>query len=257
VSRRPFIANILVGALGCLFAVGVIRDLGGGRSLPPAPVPRESQSTLEVAAAEAPPTPITAFHVIATKNPFNPGRLEATATSAASAMAPGVKPVLHGVLLDGDQSRAYLEEPPARQVYGYAIGDRIAGGRLESIAFDRVVIVRPDGPLEVLLQDPAKPKPGAPRRQAPRAGAVAVRVGSACLSRPPPRPYADECEPSAGRRASQPARRPAAIYSVVVSGKPTSRSSAERCVRSAASWGAAAMSSFSAAIASYQMPAPA
>jgi hypothetical protein len=190
VSRRLFIANILVGALGCLLAVGVIRDLAGGRPLPPAPIPRGSQSTLEVAAEDAPPTPITAFHVIATKNLFSPGRLEATTTpAAASSMVPGVKPVLHGVVLDGERSRAYLEEPPARQIFGYGIGDRIAGGRLDSIGRDRVVIVRPEGPMEVLLQDPSKPKqsgpapagPAAPRGQSP-SGSGSGRV----LSPPPP-----------------------------------------------------------------------
>ena len=160
-SRRLFIGTVLVGALGCLFAVGVIRDVTTGRPLPPAPVVRGGPSTLEVAAADGPPTPISAYQVIATKNLFNPGRLETSATTAAGSMAPGVKPVLHGVVLDGERSRAYLEEPPARQVYGYAIGDKVAGGRLESIGLDRVVIVRPEGPLEVLLQDPSKPRPAA------------------------------------------------------------------------------------------------
>ena len=189
-SRRLFIANVLVGVLGCLFAVGVIRDLSAGRPLPSAPVPRGNPSTLEVGAEDAPPTPISAYQVIATKNLFNPGRMEATATNGATARAPGVRPILHGVVLDGDKSRAYLEEPPARHVYGYAIGDRVAGGRLESIGLDRVVIVRPEGPLEVLLQDPSKPKPGAPAPAGPAApprerspsGSGSGRV----LSPPPP-----------------------------------------------------------------------
>jgi hypothetical protein len=190
VSGRLFIANILVGALGCLFAAGVIRDVGIGRPLPPAPVPRGSQSTREVAAENPPPTPITAYHVIATKNLFTPGRLETSATTAAGSMAPGVKPVLHGVMLDGNRSRAYLEEPPARQVYGYAIGDRVAGGRLESIGFDRVVIIRPEGPLEVLLQDPSKPRPAANSSAGPEGQPVRTqssrRLGSGAEPASPP-----------------------------------------------------------------------
>lgn len=186
-SRRLFIANVLVGVLGCLFAAGVIRDLSAGRPLPSAPVPRANPSTLEVGAEDAPPTPISAYQVIATKNLFNPGRLEATATNGATARAPGVRPILHGVVLDGDKSRAYLEEPPARHVFGYAIGDMVSGGRLESIGLDRVVIVRPDGPLEVLLQDPSKPKPGAPPAPAgPTAPPRRSPSGSGRVLSPPP-----------------------------------------------------------------------
>ncbi len=105
-------------------------------------------------------------------------------------MAPGVKPVLHGVVVDGDRSRAYLEEPPARQVYGYAIGDRVAGGRLESIGRDRVVIVRPEGPLEVLLQDAAKPKPAVNSSAGPDGERVRTqssrRLGPGAEPAPPP-----------------------------------------------------------------------
>ena len=70
-------------------------------------------------------------------------------------------------MIDGAKSRAYLEEPPAKRVFGYALGDTIAGGRLDSIRSDRVVIARPDGPVEVLLHDPSKPKPAAPAAPGP------------------------------------------------------------------------------------------
>lgn len=163
-SRRLLIVNALVGGLGCLFALGIARDLTAGPALPPLPAPRSSQATVEDVTPPAPPTPLSTYHIVATKNPFSPGRSEATVTAAAVAAA--AKPVLHGVILDGKNSRAYLEEPPARQVFGYAVGDRIAGGRVSSIGPDRVVIVRPDGPLEVLLQDPSKPKPVAPAEPA-------------------------------------------------------------------------------------------
>jgi len=140
VSRWLLIVNVLVGALGCLLAAGLIRELGTGRPLPPVPAPLASQ------------------------NLFNPGRSEVTAVPVAAA---GPKPVLHGVMMDGDKSRAYLEEPPTRRVFGYAVGDTIAGGRLDSIRADRVVITRPEGPVEVLLNDPSKPKPVAPAAASP------------------------------------------------------------------------------------------
>jgi hypothetical protein len=98
---------------------------------------------------------------------FNPGRTEATGATAAAATAAGVRPILHGVLIDGARSRAYLEEPPVGRVLGYSVGDQIAGGRLEAIEPNRVVIVRPQGRLEVFLQDPSKPRPVTPAAAGP------------------------------------------------------------------------------------------
>ncbi len=95
----------------------------------------------------------------------------------ATPATPGAKPVLHGVMLDGDKSRAYLEEPPAKRVFGYAVGDAVAGGRLDSIRPDRVVIARPEGPVEVLLHDPSKPKPVAPAAVSPAAQRVPPEPG--------------------------------------------------------------------------------
>jgi hypothetical protein len=166
VSRRLLIVNVLVGALGCLFAAGLIRELGTGHPLPPAPAPRASRSAPEAdGAAAGQPVPLVTYQTIATKNLFNVGRSEVIVAVAAA--PPGPKPVLHGVMLDGPKSRAYLEEPPAKRVFGYAIGDPIAGGRLDSIGPDRVVIIRPDGPVEVLLHDPSKPRPVAPTAAGP------------------------------------------------------------------------------------------
>ena len=164
-SRRLLIVNVLVGALGCLFAAGLIRELGTGHPLPPVPAPRVSRSATEAdGAAAGQPVPLVTYQTIATKNLFNAGRSEVIVAAVAP---PGPKPVLHGVMLDGPKSRAYLEEPPAKRVFGYAIGDTIAGGRLDSIGPDRVVITRPEGPVEVLLHDPSKPRPVAPAAAGP------------------------------------------------------------------------------------------
>jgi hypothetical protein len=158
--------NVLVGALGCLFAAAQIREMVTERPLPPVPAARASQSAPDAAAGQpaGQPVPIAAYQTIATKNLFNPGRSE---TAVATAVAPGSKPVLHGVLIDGNKSRAYLEETPAGRVFGYAIGDTIAGGRLDSIGPDRVVIARPEGLVEVLLKDPSKPRAVAPAAASP------------------------------------------------------------------------------------------
>ena len=192
-SRALFLANVLVGALGCLFAVGIVRDVVAHRALPPVAPPRATQSPLDAAGPPAATPPLASYQIIASKNMFNPGRSEATEASAAAAVAAGVRPILHGVVLDGERSRAYLEEPPARQVFGYGLGDPIAGGRLESIQIDRVVIVRPQGRLEVLLQDPSKPRQGAPTAggvpAAPPGQVIRAPSSSGRVTTPlPPRP---------------------------------------------------------------------
>ena len=63
------------------------------------------------------------------------------------------------MVIQGGTSRAYLEDPTAKRVSGYSLGDTIGGGKIQKIADDRVLIVRPEGMVEVLLQDPSKPRP--------------------------------------------------------------------------------------------------
>jgi hypothetical protein len=191
VPRRLFVVNVLVGALGCLLAAGLIRELATGRPLPPIPAPRASQSAPEaVGQPTGEPPPIATYQTIATKNLFNPGRTEVTAANVAAAAS---KPVLHGVMIDGNKSRAYLEEPPAKRVFGYAVGDAVAGGRLDSIGPDRVVITRPEGPVEVLLQDPSKPKPVAPAAASPE--------GQRVRTQPARSPAPGAAQPPAPRQA--------------------------------------------------------
>jgi hypothetical protein len=191
VSRGLFLANVLVAGLGCLFAAGIVRDVIAHRSLPPAPAASASQPTADAADSSAAPPPIASYQIIATKNVFDPGRTEATEASAAAATVAGVRPILHGVVIDGRRSRAYLEQPPERRVLGYSVGDPIAGGRLEAIEPDRVVIARPQGRLEVMLQDssklpqvipgaPAPPPPGPPPPARSSSGRVTTPL--------PPRP---------------------------------------------------------------------
>jgi hypothetical protein len=178
VSRRLVILNVLVGTLGCLFAAGLIRELGTGRPLPPMPAIRAGQSAPEPRTQPAgQPATMVTYGTIATRNLFSPGRSEAPVATPATLAA---RPVLHGVKLDGANSRAYLEEPPAKRVFGYAVGDAIAGGRLDSIGPDRVVIARPEGLVEVLLHDPSKPKPVAPAAAIPAGQRVRTEP-----SRPP------------------------------------------------------------------------
>ena len=193
-ARRLLLLNIVLGLLGCLFAAALARELLTAHPLPAPPAPRGARP----AAVSAPASPASApapaaYGVIAAKNLFSPSRSEAP---AGPVVGVGPKPLLHGVVVDGPKSRAFLEDPVAKRTFGYAVGDTIGGGRVESISADRVVIGRADGLVEVLLQDPAKPKAPTPAAPSPTAAAAPSaltppRAGStpaAAEARPPSAP---------------------------------------------------------------------
>jgi len=154
--RRLLMLNVVLGIVSLAFAIGIVRTLLVKHPMPraaalrPAPAPPPS-----MAAGAAEPGP-EAYAVIAAQNLFSPARSE---TASAAAALPVVKPILHGVVIDGAKSRAFLEDPTVKRVSGYSVGDSVSGGRIQTIADDRVVIARPEGMMEVLLQDPSKPRP--------------------------------------------------------------------------------------------------
>jgi hypothetical protein len=157
-SARLHILNISLGLVACLLAAGLVRELLAAHPLPPPPAPRAARPLAAGGAAATSMAPPSAagYGVIVAKNLFSPSRTEAP---AGPVVAGGPKPVLHGVVMDGPKSRAYLEDPLLKRAFGYVVGDTVGGGRIESIAVDRVVIARADGLLEVLLHDPSKPRP--------------------------------------------------------------------------------------------------
>ena len=192
--QRLMILNILLGALSCLFAVVLIREVLVVHPLPPPPVLRPTPPPSPLAPTIA-PEGVVAYGVIVAKNLFSPSRSE----MMADAVVAGPTPVLHGVVMNGEKSRAYLEDPVTKRITGYAIGDSIGGGRLQAIRSDRVLIGRPQGTVEVLLQDPSKPKPAAPLPS----------VGSADRSSTPttaPVPSTQPAPPSPAPSAGRPRR---------------------------------------------------
>jgi hypothetical protein len=192
VSRRVLALNVLLGLLGALCAAGLIRELLTPLPLPPPPTPRTAAPAAMSVPAPTPAASAGGYGVVASRNLFSPSRSEAP---AGPVVAAGPRPLLHGVVMDGPKSRAYLEDPTVKRTFGYAVGDAVGGGRVQSISQDRVVIARPDGLVEVLLQDPAKPKlatpaaaaaltpppavppaPGVPASRAPAAATVPPRA---------------------------------------------------------------------------------
>ena len=152
--RRLVVLNAVLAIVSVAFAIGIVRTLLIKQSVPP-PAPRQTSAAPQPAkVAEAADPGPEAHAVIVAQNLFNPARSE-TATAAVAV----VKPVLHGIVIDGAKSRAFIEDPTVKRVGGYSVGDTVSGGKIQKIADDRVVIVRPEGVMEVLLQDPSKPRP--------------------------------------------------------------------------------------------------
>ena len=158
--RRLLVLNVALGLVCLFFAVGIVRALLVKHPLPRPTTPRAVAPAPPMVTAAAGNPSAEAYAAIAAQNLFNPGRSE-TASATAATLAV-VKPILHGVVIEGAKSRAFLEDPSVKRTGGYSVGDSVGGGRIQKIADDRVVIARPEGIVEVLLQDPSKPRPVAP-----------------------------------------------------------------------------------------------
>jgi hypothetical protein len=152
------------------------------------------------------------------------------------AAAPLAKPILYGVVVDG--ARAAFLEDPAFCAWRLLGGRHGGGGTIQKIADDRVVIVRPEGPIEILLQDP----PNRGQRQCgargtgrrgqagpaqPGGPAAPGRPGRPAYRSPPSRGT-----PRAGRQRIPPAR--GSGYRVIAEAAASVLLAALRCCRGAA-----------------------
>lgn len=191
-SRRLLALNLVLLAVIAVSGYWIVRELTTPRSVPQAAATKPGAQPAVAGAADAPasagrPEQRPLYNVIAAKNLFSATRTESTAT-AAVAVTPPPKLYLHGVIVDETKSRAFIEDVTAKSTFGYAVGDAVGGGRLEVVRADRVVIARPEGPMEVMLRDPSKPQPapvagtpgatGVPGAPTPPVGAAAVRPGT-------------------------------------------------------------------------------
>lgn len=190
-SKRLLALNLVLVAAAVVFSFQLVRVFTTPRALPKAGAPRPLPPT-SAAAEEKAPAALPTYGVIATKNLFSSTRSEAP-PAAATPATPAVKPQLFGVVIDNGRNIAFLEDPATKRVFGYKTGDSVAGGQLERIEADRVVIKRGEGTVEVLLRDPAKPKAVAsttpapsPRQTAP--GVQQPASGPPAVQPPPPVP---------------------------------------------------------------------
>ena len=161
--RRLLAANVVLLGVAALCVLSIVRTLTvrvPDVTVRPRPTAPAAAATR---AAEPPPSP-AAYSVVAARNLFSPTRTEAppATTQAAAASARLPKPLLFGIVLRDGQPTAYIEDPATKRVAGYRIGDSVAGGTLQKIAADSVVVNRPEGAVDVRLHDPSKPRPAAP-----------------------------------------------------------------------------------------------
>jgi pyruvate/2-oxoglutarate dehydrogenase complex dihydrolipoamide acyltransferase (E2) component len=193
-SKRLLVVNVVLVGLAVFFAFALARALTHSRSLPSPPAPRRVTAAVgsggEAAESSVAAEKLANYNVIAAKHLFNPSRTEGGAAAAAATPTtpPPPKPILLGVLVDGARSRAYLEDPATKRVFGYQVGDTVSGGRLDQITDDKVVIVRPDGAMDVLLRDPAKPRPAPPPAAASAPGTPAPTAPTASTPQQPATP---------------------------------------------------------------------
>src|SRR5215470_3605889 len=158
-SKRLRAVNVLLVAISLGFVVYIGRQLAA--PIPtPAPPGTRAVPPLEAVAPGSIPTPPGTNAVIASRNLFSPSRTEAVVSTTPGPVIPQyAKPNLYGVVLRDGAPVAYLEDPVTKRVAGYHVGDFVAGGTVQTISADRVVLTRPEGRVDVQLHDPGRPRP--------------------------------------------------------------------------------------------------
>jgi hypothetical protein len=160
-TPRPLLAlNVLLAGVSTMACILMVRALLAPYPLPPSTVPRPPAVASLTPERGPSPRPSAVHDVIAARTLFHPDRSEPTRPELAiKSVTPQATPVLYGVVINDNVRLAYLEDPATKRLLGYKPGDELAGGRIERIESDRVVISRADGPLEVFLRGLNKPRP--------------------------------------------------------------------------------------------------
>ncbi len=166
--KRLVLLNVVLLAVAGATAAYIVREVSAPlpRPLAQRPHPEPATAPPALPAEAAPRVAPGAYTAVVSKNLFSPTRTEtppvATAQAGGRPVPPPVKPNLQGVVVREGAPIAYLEDPTTKRVAGYRLGDSIAGATVQAIHPDRVVLSRPDGPMDVRLHDPSKPRPAVP-----------------------------------------------------------------------------------------------
>ena len=163
ISRPLLVLDIFLIFVSAALIVSISRALLVPERLPPIRTLRAVDAYLSPPNDRGPAGRVSVgYDVIAARNLFDPGRSE---TMRAAGVAPDAsaqpKPLLYGVILTDDRGLglAYLQDPVTKRIAGYKIGDTLAGGRIESIERDRVLIRRGAELVEVSMNRSHTPPP--------------------------------------------------------------------------------------------------
>ena len=169
--RRLLAVNVLLGGVSLFCVAAIVQQLFFSPGPGPATRPRPAAAPAPAPApAGAPGAPgAGAYASVASRNLFSPTRSEAPTAAGGGAALALAKPTLYGVVLRDGSPIAYLEDPATKRTAGYRIGDRIAGGTVQAINADQVVLASPAGQISVRLRDPSKPRAAAPPATPPGA----------------------------------------------------------------------------------------
>lgn len=158
--KKLLIINGLLIVIAAGSAVFIARQFMAPVAMP---LPTRSRPATAPVAGQVPPGAAPgAYAAVAARNLFSPTRTEGAPGVEASVSSSAAKPSLFGIVLREGAPIAYLEDPSTKRVAGYRLGDVVAGGTVQTIAADNVVIHRPDGDLDVRLRDPSKPRSAPP-----------------------------------------------------------------------------------------------
>jgi hypothetical protein len=159
-SKPLFMANGLLALISALLLGYIVVQATAPFPPPPAARIRPPASAAATQSVEQTPPAPGSYAVVASRNLFSPTRSEVAggpATATAALNLP--KPNLYGVVLRDGAPIAYIEDPATKRVAGYRVGDNVAGGTVQAIAADHIVIARPEGTVDVRLRDPSRPRP--------------------------------------------------------------------------------------------------
>ena len=159
-SKSLLALNVFMAALSLFFLIRIADTvLRRGPALP-----------LRIASSANTPAPFNlgvaassrtsaVYDLIAARSLFHPDRALPKRSDALIALPPAANLMLYGVVWREDNPLAYVEDPATKKIFGYKTGDAMAGGYVERIELDRIVIRRTDGPFEIMLRAPNKPRP--------------------------------------------------------------------------------------------------
>jgi hypothetical protein len=161
-SKRLLGVNALLAGLSVGFSIYIVWEMTAPLS-PSMDTPSRPVNTAIVEPDNTPrlATPaVTA--AIASRNLFSPTRTDAQRADSAVIGTPGLHLNLFGVVLAGERSIAYLEDPTSKRVYAYRLGDSVAGATIRVIEASHIVLERRNQRVDVQLHDPSRPKPSLP-----------------------------------------------------------------------------------------------